>query len=137
MSKDDVSAWNRGRYWAATIALCAILIYSALLTLRDPTSSERLGNEIGVPSLIVIYALPISKLLCAALILWRGFPKLRLFAYAFVLFYLVLDLTGMLKVQEYVNAATAVFKIGVWALAFWWDRDRIHQQKLALAQATV
>ena len=133
MAKNEASTWNRGRYWAATIALCAILIYSALSTLRDPTSSERLGNEIGVPSFIVIYALPISKLLCAAIILWRGLPRLRLFAYAFVLFYLVLDLTGMLRVHEYLNAATAVFKLVVWALAFWWDRDRIHQQKLASA----
>jgi len=137
VTKNDAHTWNRGRYWAATIALCAVLVYSGLSTLRDPTSSAQHAADIGVPTFIVIYVLPIGKILCAAIILWRGFPKLRLIAYALVLIYLVLDLIGMLKIQEYFNVATAIFKLVVWALAFWWDRDRIHQQKRAAAQVAV
>ena len=129
MSKGDAPTWNRGRYWAATIALCAVLVYSSVLTLRDPTSSARLAGEIGVPTFIGTYVLATIKIVCAAIILQRGFPKLRLFAYAVVLTYLVLDLIGMLSVQEWYNVTTGSFKLLLWALAFWWDRDRIHRQR--------
>ena len=128
MSKDDAPTWNRGRYWAATIALCAVLVYSSVLTLRDPTSSARLAGEIGVPTFIGTYGLATIKIICAVIILQRGFPKLRLFAYAVVLTYLVLDLIGMLSVQEWYNVTTGSLKLMLLAFAFWCDRDRIKRQ---------
>ena len=128
MSKDDAPTWNRGRYWAATIALCAVLVYSSILTLRDPTSSARLAGEIGVPTFIGTYGLATIKIICAVIILQRGFPKLRLFAYAVVLTYLVLDLIGMLSVQEWYNVTTGSLKLMLLAFAFWCDRDRIKRQ---------
>jgi hypothetical protein len=125
MGKSTEKTWNRGRYWAATIILCALLIFSAVLTLRSSTMADELSDELHMPAYLGIWVLPIAQLVAAAIILWRKFPTLRVFAYSWALFYFVLELILLINVQDYALAAFSGFKIVVWAFAFHWDRNRI------------
>ncbi len=125
MAKSTDKTWNRGRYWAATILLCALLIFSALLVLRSSVTADQISGELNMPTYLGAWVLPIAQLLAAAIILWRKFPTLRVFAYSWALFYFVIELLLLINVQDYVLAAFSGFKIVVWAFAFHWDRNRI------------
>jgi hypothetical protein len=126
-SKEKTSevSWNRGRYWAATIVLCALLVFSAVLVFRSSVMADQISDELNMPNYLGIWVLPIGQLLAAAIILWRKFPTLRIFAYSWALFYFVLELILLIDVQDYTLAAFSGFKIVVWAFAFHWDRNRI------------
>jgi hypothetical protein len=125
MAKSSERTWNRGRYWAATLILCALLVFSALLTFRSSVMADEISGELNMPEYLGVWVLPIAQLVAAAIILWRKFPTLRVFAYSWALFYFALELILMINVQDYVLAAFSGFKIVVWALAFHWDRNRI------------
>ena len=125
MAKSTEKTWNRGRYWATTIILCALLIFSAVLVLRSSVMADQLSGELHMPEYLGIWVLPIAQLVAAAIILWRKFPTLRVFAYSWALFYFALELMLLINVQDYALAAFSGFKIVVWAFAFHWDRNRI------------
>ena len=125
MGKSTDRTWNRARYWAATIVLCALLVFSGVLVLRNATSATQISGELHVPEYLGVWVLPICQLLAAAIILWRKFPTLRVFAYAWVLYYFALELILLINAQDYSLAAFSAFKIVVWVLAFAWDRNRI------------
>ena len=133
MSKSTDQPWKRARYWAATIVLCALLVFSGVLVLRNATSATQISGELHVPEYLGVWVLPIAQLLAAAIILWRKFPTLRVFAYAWVLYYFAIELMLLINAQDYALAALSGFKIVVWALAFAWDRDRI-SRNAALAK---
>lgn len=126
-SKEKTSevSWNRGRYWAATIILCALLIFSAVLVFRSSVMADQISEELNMPDYLGIWVLPIGQLIAAAIILWRKFPTLRIFAYSWALFYFAIELILLIDVQDYALAALSGFKIVVWAFAFHWDRNRI------------
>ena len=125
MAKSSDRTWNRGRYWAATLILCALLVLSAALTFRSSVMADEISGELNVPEYLGVWVLPIAQLVAAAIILWRKFPTLRVFAYSWALFYFVIELLLLINVQDYVLAAFSGFKIVVWAFAFHWDRNRI------------
>lgn len=125
MAKSSERTWNRGRYWAATLILCALLVFSAALTFRSSVMADEISGELNMPEYLGVWVLPIAQLVAAAIILWRKFPTLRVFAYSWALFYFVIELLLLINVQDYVLAAFSGFKIVVWALAFHWDRNRI------------
>jgi cell division protein FtsW (lipid II flippase) len=125
MAKSAEKTWNRGRYWAATIVLCALLIFSGVLALRSSVMADQLSGELNMPEYLGVWVLPIAQLLAAAIILWRKFPTLRIFAYSWALFYFALELILLINVQDYALVAFSGFKIVVWAFAFHWDRNRI------------
>ena len=137
--KTSEDSWNRGRYWAATIILCALLIFSAVLVLRSSVMADQISGELNMPDYLGIWVLPIAQLLAAAIILWRKFPTLRIFAYSWALFYFALELILLINVQDYILAAFSGAKIVVWAFAFHWDRNRIANSvpKAANNEATV
>jgi hypothetical protein len=126
-SKESNNSWNHMRYWSATIALCALLIFASLswLSAAGMASAVKISEELNMPEYLGVYVLPIGQLIAAVLILWRKFPTLRVFAYSWVLFYFVLELILLVDIRDYAMAALSVFKIVVWALAFHWDRNRI------------
>lgn len=127
MAEVQAQFWNRWRYWGTTIVLCVLLIFSGMLILRNSMSANQISNELHMPQYLGVYILPIAQFLAAGIILWRKFATLRVFAYAWVLYYFAMELILFLNAQDYVLAAVSVFKIAIWALAFWWDRDRIAQ----------
>lgn len=130
MAQPSDGTWNHPRYWAATILLCALLIFSAVLVLRSSVMADQVSGELHMPEYLGIWVLPIAQLLAAAIILWRKFPTLRVFAYAWVLYYVALELILLINVQDYTLAAFSGFKIVVWAFAFHWDRNRIARTKI-------
>ena len=69
-SKEKTSevSWNRGRYWAATIILCALLIFSAVLVLRSSVIADQISGELNMSDYLGIWILPIAELLAAAII---------------------------------------------------------------------
>jgi hypothetical protein len=125
MAQSSNKTWNHPRYWAATILLCALLIFSAVLAFRSSAVADQVTAELHMPEYLGIWVLPIAQLLAAAIILWRKLPTLRVFAYAWVLFYFALELILLINAEDYSLAAFSAFKIVVWALAFGWDRNRI------------
>jgi|GEM_PF-1797119 len=125
MGKSLEKTWNRGRYWAATIILCALLIFSAVLVFGSSVMADQVSDDLHMPKYLGVWVLPIAQLVTAAIILWRKFPTLRVFAYAWALFYFALELMLLINVQDYALAAFSGFKIVVWAFAFHWDRNRI------------
>jgi hypothetical protein len=118
-------SWNHPRYWAATVVLCALLIFSGVLVLRNASSASQISGELHVPEYLGVWVLPVVQLLAAAIILWRKLPTVRVFAYAWVLYYFAVELMLLINAGDFPLAAFAGFKIIVWVLAFWWDRDRI------------
>ncbi len=130
MAQTSDGTWNHPRYWAVTILLCALLIFSAVLVLRSSVMADQVSGELHMPEYLGIWVLPIAQLLAAAIILWRKFPTLRVFAYAWVLYYFALELILLINVQDYTLAAFSGFKIVVWAFAFHWDRNRIARTKI-------
>lgn len=135
MNESHAAPWNRWRYWGATLVLCALLIFSGALVLRDSTSALQISSELHMPSYLGIYILPIAQIVAAALILWRKFPTVRVFAYAWVLYYFAIELILVTNAGDYVLTALSVGKIVVWVLAFWWDRDRIAQESTTTVAA--
>jgi len=125
MARTSDGSWNRPRYWGATIVLCALLVFSGVLVLRNATSATQISGELHVPEYLGVWVLPICQLLAAAIILWRKFPTLRVFAYAWVLYYFAVELILLVNAQDYSLAVFSGFKIVVWILAFAWDRNRI------------
>ena len=127
--------WNRGRYWSVTIVLCALLIFSAVLVLRNSTSANQISSELHMPQYLGMYVLPIAQLLAAACIVWRKLPTLRVFAYAWVLYYFAMEFILVLHAKDYALAAFAAFKIVVWVMAFMWDRNRISSERSTPGEA--
>jgi hypothetical protein len=136
MSKSTEATWNHPRYWAATIILCALLAFSGVLVLRNATSATQISGELHVPEYLGVWVLPICQLLAAAIILWRKFPTVRVFAYAWVLYYFAVELILLINAQDYSLAALSAFKIVVWALAFAWDRNRISRSSNVVTVAS-
>lgn len=121
--------WNRWRYWSATIALCVLLLISGILSLRNASLADEISSSLHVPLYLGAYVLPILEVIAAVVILWRKLPTLRTFAYAWALYYFILEFILLLNVNDYVLGAFSAIKLVVWVLAFWWDRDRLaHSQ---------
>jgi hypothetical protein len=130
MAKPTGRTWNRGRYWGATIVLCGLLIFSGVLIIRNSMSAIQVSDELHVPTYLGVYILPIAEILAAVIILLRKFATLRVFAYAWALYYFALEAILLVNAQDYLLAALSIFKIVVWAVAFRWDRDRIARMNM-------
>ena len=128
MASNEAQSWNRGRYWGATVVLAALLVISGLLALRNATSATQISNELHMPIFLGTYILPVAQIMAAAIILWPKFPTLRTFAYAWAHFYFAIELLLVANAKDWILTAFSVVKIVVWALAFWWDRDRIKRK---------
>ena len=90
MGKSSEKTWNRPRYWAATIVLCALLIFSGVLALRSSVMADQLSSELNMPEYLGVWVLPIAQLLASSIILWRKFTTIRIFAYSWSIFYFAL-----------------------------------------------
>jgi hypothetical protein len=119
--------YNRGLYWTPTIALCAGMIFSSIfwLTKAGKPESIKVAEILNAPTYWAFYLLPVGQLIAAIFILNRKMPTVRIFAYAFVLFYNAQLLFLLLNQGDPKLAALEAFKIAVWGLAYFADRDRI------------
>ena len=76
-------------YWMATIGICAIMIYSAQMYIRNTEMVRGFFESLNYPTYIVI-PLAIAKILAVIMLLWRGIPWLTEWAYAGIFFDVVL-----------------------------------------------
>ena len=127
MSKTSKETYNVGLYWSATIALCAGMIFSSIywLTKSGKPDSLAVAELLNAPNYWAIYLMPVGQLIAAIFILNRKMPTVRIFAYAFVLFYNTQLLLLTLNQELTQAAALEAFKLAVWALAYSADRKRI------------
>jgi hypothetical protein len=117
-------SWNRWRYWLPTGLLCLIFVVSAALSLLDPETTRQTTTELGFPAFIGTYPLAVAKLAAVVVILWRRWPTLRLFAFAGLLYDMVLALMAHIHEEDFPSGWLAVFGLVVWCGAFWVERDR-------------
>lgn len=86
----EAVSWNRWRYWVPTSLLCLVFVVSAALSLLDPETTRRTTTDLGFPAFIGTYPLAFAKLAAVLVIVWRRWPTLRLFAFAGLLYDMVL-----------------------------------------------
>ena len=118
------AGWNRPRYQIITGLFCTIFIVSVALTIFDPAGT-RVGTErLGFPVYIALYPLALAKLAAVVVILWRRWPTLRIFAFAGLLFDMVLALMAHIHEGDFPAGWLAVFGLVVWCGAFAVERER-------------
>jgi hypothetical protein len=120
----ETASWNRWRYWVPTGLLCLIFVVSAALSLLDPETTRQTTTDLGFPAFIGTYPLAFAKLAAVVVILWRRWPTLRLFAFAGLLYDMVLALMAHVHEDDFPAGWLAVFGLVVWCAAFWVERDR-------------
>lgn len=112
--------------------LAAVFTASALLTLLDPDGSRTEATKLGFPAYIALYPLAIAKLSAVVVILQKRWPTLRTFAFAGLLFDMILALMAHVHEGDFPSGWLAVFGIVVWGVAF--ATDHLHQQQKLRAQ---
>ena len=106
--------------------LAAVFIVSALLTFVDPDGTRTSFAKLGFPTFIA-YPAAIAKLSAVVVILQKRLPTLRTFAFAGLLFDMILALMAHVQVNDFPAGWLAVFGLAVWSVAF--TSDHFHQQK--------
>jgi hypothetical protein len=126
--KKPKDSWNHLRYWFSTIGLVAMIGYEGVKTLVSSAAMESaslMSKDLKVPEYLGLYVVPIGSLIAAVIILIRKRPLLRVFAYAWVLFYFVIELILVAHLGNKGLIAFSINKLLTWTGAFYWDRDRI------------
>jgi hypothetical protein len=103
------------------------MIFSTVywLTKAGKPEAIKAAEILNAPTYWAFYLLPVGQLIAAIFILNRKMPTVRIFAYAFVLFYNAQLFFLLLNQGASKLAALEVFKVAVWALAYVADRKRI------------
>ena len=127
MSQSSHSSYNRVLYWIPNILLCAGMIFSSIywFTVKGGEESIKAAGALNAPNYWVFLVMPLGQLVAAIFILNRKMPTVRIFAYAFVLFYNGQLLLLLINGEQSSLAAVEVFKIAIAAWAFFADRNRI------------
>lgn len=110
------------RYRLAVGLLCAVFVFSALLTVVDPDGTEAELRMLGFPD---YFAWPqtVAKVLGVVAVLSRRSRTLALFAYAGFLFDMLLALTAHVAERD-SGVWLAVGGLVIWGFAFREDRRR-------------
>jgi hypothetical protein len=127
MSKSSNGSYNKVLYWIPTILLCAGMIYSSIywFTTSGPRDSLMVAEALNTTNTWAFFLLPLGQFIAAILILNRKMPTVRIFAYAFAMFYnLQLGLV-MANLGIVAGAALEAFKVAVAVWAYFADRNRI------------
>jgi hypothetical protein len=119
------AAWNRRRYWIITGLFCLMFLVSVALTAVDPEGTRTGTEKLGYPVYIATYPLAAAKLAGVAVILWRRWPTLRVFAFAGFLYDLILAVSAHIHERDFPYGWLAVFGLGLWCGAYWVERDRV------------
>jgi hypothetical protein len=115
-------------YRLSTIGLCGSLIFNScrvFFTSAGWESSLKMSEELNVPDFLGLYAVPIGSILAAIIILSNLRPTLRTFAYAWTLFYFVLELLLVINVKHTVLILWSINNLLTWAGAYYWNLKRI------------
>lgn len=115
-------------YRLSTIGLCGSLIFNScrvFFTSAGWESSLKMSEELNVPDFLGLYAVPIGSIAAAIIILSNWRPTLRTFAYAWTLFYFVLELLLVINVKHTVLILWSINNLLTWTGAYYWNLKRI------------
>jgi hypothetical protein len=113
------------KYWLPIGLLCLIFLVSFTLTTVDPDASRVASTKLGFPTFLAVYPLAAAKLAAVVAILWRKSKVLTHFAFAGLLYDLLLALGGHIDANDFPAGYLAVFGILVWVFAFRASEQRV------------
>jgi DoxX-like family len=106
------------KYWMPIGLLCLTFLASAALTTLDPDGTRVTSTKLGFPTFLAVYPLAAAKLLAVVAILWRKSKVLTHFAFAGLLYDMLLALGGHIDANDFPSGYLAVFGLVVWVVAF-------------------
>ena len=129
-SKENKINWS---YWGPTIGLCGSLIFNSLRVFFSTSGLEetiKMSNDLNVPMFLGTFVVPIGSFFAAIIMLSNLNTTLRTFAYAWTLFYFVLELMLVINIKDNALIAWSVFNVLTWASAYSQNLKRIAIQNL-------
>lgn len=121
LRSSSLPATSRG-YWVATGALCALFIFSGVWELVDLDAAKQTFRDLGYPDRLAAFS-AVAKLLAVATILWARSRTLTFFAFAGLLYDMLLALSGHIATSD-PNVVLAIAGIFIWSWAFYADQRR-------------
>jgi hypothetical protein len=119
VSAPSQSASSAGwKYWLPTGLLCLIFVASAALTTFDPNGTRVADAKLGFPTFLAVYPLAAAKLSAVIAILWRKSKVLTHFAFAGLLYDMLLALGAHIHAKDFPAGYLAIFGLIVWVFAF-------------------
>jgi hypothetical protein len=106
------------KYWVPIGLLCLIFLASAALTILDPGGTRVTSAKLGFPTFLAVYPLAGAKLCALVAILWRKSKVLTHFAFAGLLYDMLLALGGHIDAKDFPAGYLAVFALIVWVFSF-------------------
>ena len=119
-------------YLLSTFGLCGSLIFNScrlFFTSAAWESSLKMSEELNVPDFLGLYAVPIGSILASIIILSNKWQTLRTFAYAWTLFYFVLELMLVINVKHTGLILWSINNLLTWTGAYYWNLKRISTNK--------
>ncbi len=129
-SKENKIDWS---YWGPTIGLCGSLIFNSLRVFFTSSGLEEtinMSNDLNVPLFLGTIVVPVGSFLAAIIMLSNLNTTLRTFAYAWTLFYFVLELMLVINIKDNALIAWSIFNVLTWASAYSQNLKRIAIQNL-------
>jgi len=129
-SKENKINWS---YWGPTIGLCGSLIFNSLRVFFSTSGLEesiKMSMALNVPLFLGTFVVPIGSFVAAIIMLSNWNPTLRTFAYAWTLFYFVLELMLVINIKDNALIAWSVFNVLTWVSAYIQNQKRIAMQNL-------
>ena len=129
-SKKNKINWS---YWGPTIGLCGSLIFNSLRVFFSTSGLEesiKMSIDLNVPLFLGTFVVPIGSIIAAIIMLSNLNTTLRTFAYAWTLFYFVLELMLVINIKDNALIAWSVFNVLTWASAYSQNLKRIAIQNL-------
>jgi hypothetical protein len=93
-------------------------VLSAALSAFDPDGTRVTSAKLGFPTFLAVYPLAAAKLAAVVAILWRKSKVLTHFAFAGLLYDMLLALGGHIDAKDFPAGYLAVFGLIVWVFAF-------------------
>jgi hypothetical protein len=112
------------KYWLPISLLCLVFLFSAGLTIADPKGTRVASAKLGFPTFLAVYPLAAAKLSAIVAILFRKSKVLTHFAFAGLLYDMLLALGGHIHAKDFPAGYLAVFGLIVWVFAFMASEQR-------------
>ena len=129
-SKKNKINWS---YWGPTIGLCGTLIFNSLRVFFSTSGLEesiKMSMALNVPLFLGTVVVPVGSIIAAIIMLSNLNTTLRTFAYAWTLFYFVLELLLVINIKDNALIAWSVFNVLTWVAAYIQNLKRIAIQNL-------
>jgi hypothetical protein len=114
-------------YWITTILLSLLMIFSSISSMVSPAQSEAFFKTINMPAYLIPF-LSVAKLLGVIAILVPGFPRIKEWAYAGLIY----DMAGAAYCNYAVGKTTAEWAPIFLFIAIGFASYFLYHKKIAL-----